>query len=89
MNVKNPTVIEMVAKHLIKHGYDGLYYDDCGCAVGDLAPCGHINENCQAGYDQGPHDGYDGWIGPDFTVRCPECNDQNAKQYGRKNHEKS
>ena len=71
---KNPTVLKMVESWLKEHGYDGLYDDDCGCGADDLAPCCHINENCRAGYNQGPHDGYDYWIGPEYTIRCPHCN---------------
>jgi len=66
---KNPTVLEMVETYLKAHGYDGLYYDDCGCRIGDLAPCSHINENCRAGYLQ-----TDGMVGPEYTIRCPQCN---------------
>ena len=71
----NPTVLEMVESYLKANGYDGLYYDDdCCCEIGDLAPCSHINENCQAGYYQAPPSGYDFGIGPEYTIRCPQCN---------------
>ena len=65
----NPTVLEMVESYLKANGYDGLYYEDCGCQADDLAPCSHINENCRAGYLQ-----TDGMVGPEYTIRCPQCN---------------
>jgi hypothetical protein len=43
-------VIEIVEIFLIEKGYDGLYSDDCGCMVGDLAPCGEMKSDCCAGY---------------------------------------
>jgi hypothetical protein len=53
-DVPNPMVRTMVVKYLMSHGYDGLYCDDdcdgCSCRLGDLAPCGNIGPNCQAGY---------------------------------------
>ncbi len=33
-------VPEIVADWLRSHGYDGLYTDDCGCTLDDLAQCG-------------------------------------------------
>ena len=48
----NPTVREILDKWLADLGYDGLYTEDCGCEVGDLAPCGCCWEsfNCKAGH---------------------------------------
>lgn len=44
-------VKEIVAEWLENNGYDGLYYPDgCACQIHDLAPCGNINEDCQAGH---------------------------------------
>ena len=34
------TAIEIVKKYLIENKCDGLFSDDCGCRVDDLAPCG-------------------------------------------------
>lgn len=57
-----PTVIQMVRLHLQTNGYGGLVADDieCGCELGDLAPCGEIGGGCQAGYrhvkSESPHD---------------------------------
>jgi len=47
------------------HGYDGLYADDCGCLIDDLAPCGEGTGSCCPGYKQeGIPEGYDFFIGP-------------------------
>ena len=69
--MKNPTVLEITEAYLKEHGYDGLYCEDwpCGCRIGDLAPCGRLNEECCAGYAQPGGD-----IGPTYTIRCPQCN---------------
>lgn len=45
-----PTVLTMVRDRLIEDGYDGLYCDDCGCDLAQLAPCDSIGEECRAGY---------------------------------------
>ena len=48
------TVKTMVREWLEAHGYDGLYGGDCGCRVGDLAPCQCFSEcfgeDCRPGY---------------------------------------
>lgn len=46
----NPNVLELVAHALKVQGFDGLYSTECSCEIGDLAPCGDINDYCQAGY---------------------------------------
>jgi len=45
-------VKEIVDQFLKREGYDGLYSEglECSCVVGDLAPCGNIQEDCRAGY---------------------------------------
>lgn len=45
------TVKRMVEQFLRTNGFDGLCNPDaeCGCLLGDLAPCGNIHEECQAG----------------------------------------
>lgn len=43
-------VIEIVKKHLVENNFDGLCYEDCGCGIDDLAPCGNITEKCDAAY---------------------------------------
>jgi hypothetical protein len=48
---KNPTVREIVGAWLTAHGYSGLYWDDCGCAVDELMHCGECDVSlCRAGY---------------------------------------
>lgn len=44
------TVEEIVEAYLKEHGFDGLYTDYCACKIGDIAPCGEIQGNCEAGY---------------------------------------
>lgn len=46
------TICEILKKWLKENGYDGLYWDGCGCAIGDLMPCGEPNEDCSAGIFQ-------------------------------------
>lgn len=59
------TVKDIVTEYLKSNGYDGLYNDDCGCPVDDLAPCCQLYDDCTAGYR---HDtcecGCDDHIGP-------------------------
>lgn len=43
-------VIKIVELHLKAHGFDGLYSDECGCFIDDLAPCCEIQGSCRAGY---------------------------------------
>jgi hypothetical protein len=60
MNVK-----EIVKKYLDDNGFDGLYNEDCGCLKDDLAPCGEILYDCEAGYKQNLKDpDFDFFIGP-------------------------
>lgn len=49
--MSTPTVREMVETMLRAGGYDGLFSDsECGCLLGDLAPCGEMFDDCLAGY---------------------------------------
>mgnify|MGYP003637837780 CR=1 FL=1 len=44
-------VTDIVKSHLEKNGFDGLYrHDSCACVLGDLAPCGNMMSDCEAGY---------------------------------------
>lgn len=43
-------VVEMVRWFLNCHSYEGLQSGDCCCEVSDLAPCGEITGDCEAGY---------------------------------------
>jgi hypothetical protein len=49
--MKSETVIDMVRARIINLGHDGLVSEsrECACLVGDLAPCGEINERCESG----------------------------------------
>lgn len=57
-----PTVKDFVKECLEEYGYGGLYNeeDGCACETQDLAPCGSIKDDCQAGFlepcDCGDHD---------------------------------
>lgn len=66
------TVKEIVKEYLKVNGFTGLHSDGCGCTVDDLAPCGEIIDDCEAGYrrecaacellEQGDGEGGDGCI---------------------------
>ena len=45
------TVEEIVRDYLKENGYDGLceHIGACACSVDDLAPCGEIQNDCEAG----------------------------------------
>ena len=45
-----PTVKDIIKEYLERNGYDGLFYDDCGCYLEDLVPCGENFEWCKTGY---------------------------------------
>ena len=44
------TVEKIVRNYLIRHRFDGLYNDGCGCAIDLLVPCGQIRGDCMPGY---------------------------------------
>lgn len=45
-------VIDIVKAHLTAEGFGGLVseYGECGCALGDLAPCSFDFSQCEPGY---------------------------------------
>lgn len=44
------TVREILTEYLRQHGYDGLYSPgECGCSLDELAPCGGLSLDCEAG----------------------------------------
>jgi len=56
---------EHLEEWLRREGYDGLYADECGCVIGDLAPCEGCPLDCEPGVRvDPPPDGYDLWVGP-------------------------
>ena len=69
-----PTVKSIVAAYLRANGYDGLYWEDCGCLLDDLMPCYREGiEHCEPGY-MGPCTCGDGcfWhVGPATEPRVP------------------
>jgi hypothetical protein len=74
--VTNPdfSVMDILREGLVRHGFDGLCTQDCGCPVDDLCPCRADPMMCEPGYDYGPGDYGEGpcdiWIGPDKTRRA-------------------
>lgn len=43
--------IEIIAKWLGENGYDGLFCEsECACLKDELAPCGEVYPQCEAGY---------------------------------------
>lgn len=67
----------MVSDRLRADGFDGLVSEDrdCGCVLGDLAPCGEIREDCEAAHRQPAPGAY----GSDFLMfagpraGCSDC----------------
>ena len=58
------TVIEIVKAHLVSIGADGLVCPpaECGCKLGDLAPCGENFSACQPGWVSQNPDGTGEWL---------------------------
>ncbi|GAH92514.1 unnamed protein product [marine sediment metagenome] len=50
-------VIQIIDKYLRKNGFDGLYNDECGCELDDLAPCESMPNECKPGYKTKTPDG--------------------------------
>lgn len=44
------TAQQILVQWLDENGFDGLASDECSCKATDLAPCGNIGPDCQAGY---------------------------------------
>jgi hypothetical protein len=42
------TVLQMIVKQLSEISADGLCFDECGCSIDDLCPCGCLNIDCEA-----------------------------------------
>jgi hypothetical protein len=61
--MSDKTVLDIVSEYLKANGFDGLTDDDeCGCTLGDLAPCGECICNCFPAYDHGPRYDCDNWM---------------------------
>jgi len=56
-------VIEIIAAHLVNHGFDGLVSSDleCGCEIGDLEPCDSVKGDCRPAYRGADLTGYNDW----------------------------
>ena len=65
------TVIDIVLKYLKDNGYDGLLdrHGECGCEIDDLAPCGEMQETCEAGYQAICSDKCDHGTGCDWHIQ--------------------
>lgn len=53
--------IEIIAAHLGSIGADGLVTEDCGCELGDLAPCMGGPGQCSPGWRGAPNPDYHGY----------------------------
>ena len=73
------SAVQCLAGYLREHGYDGLYSDECGCPVDDLAPCGNMSMSyCFAGYNdtrEARRQGCDFWITPNQSNRENDMSD--------------
>lgn len=49
---KNPTVREIVGAWLTAHGYSGLYWDDCGCAVDAVGGISYLRQSADVVADR-------------------------------------
>lgn len=44
-------VRKILTDYLKENGFDGLTYPgECGCEIGDLAPCDNLRLDCEPGY---------------------------------------
>jgi hypothetical protein len=66
---KEVYLVETLGSWIKKHGYDGLYADECGCLADDLCPCGDGPIECRLGYNYGGGTGFSFWVGPDKNRR--------------------
>lgn len=66
-----PDVGYMIQQFLRENGYDGLCNEEgCGCLINDLAPCGHLNQSCQAGFKRefDPQEDPPEWKDSEFII---------------------
>ena len=47
--MKTKTVKQILIEYLKENGYNGLYFDDCGCPLDDLIPCNGCFDQCRPG----------------------------------------
>lgn len=50
--MQTKTVLAIVEDYLKCNGFDGLVAGDreCACILADLAPCGDVGDDCEAGW---------------------------------------
>lgn len=64
--VEPVTVRKIVEKYLKDNGFDGLFEDECGCQLSDLAPCSCESiMRCEPGYKHEAKEGDEN----DFYIR--------------------
>lgn len=84
------TVKDIVLEYLTKNGYGGLRFDECGCFLDDLIPCGESCEHCEPAYsvlrhcetcDAACDIRFDGGITAEFclTTKKPDNNGNTPK----------
>lgn len=63
------SVLEIVKKHLVDNGFDGLYNADseCACEINDLRPCDDDMSYCKPGYK------HTGDSENDFYIKDNKC----------------
>lgn len=71
--MENQTVRDLIISGLAASGRDGLYTDDCGCGIHDLAPCGEIGMGCRAARKSTCAKCSDSWWGPTVETLCGDC----------------
>ena len=42
-------IYDIIREYIEKNGYDGLVSEECGCVLGDLAPC-EMMDDCEPAY---------------------------------------
>jgi hypothetical protein len=47
--MKSKTVKQILIEYLKSKGYDGLYFEDCGCKLDCLIPCCEYFAQCKPG----------------------------------------
>lgn len=73
--MKRLSVLKIAKNYLGTGGFEGPHNEDldCCCLLTNLAPCGEIRKQWRAGYNQGARNARAWWIGPELTLRCPNC----------------
>ena len=72
-------VIDILKLWLTANGYDGLYNDECGCSIKELAPCSGIGHDCSPGYLHPGGDGFCFYIQPGKFNDTPPQGEKETK----------